>query len=160
MIKSVEDRTELSGSKEFRNSISEFHREFVEMDGVLLDDEIEKHNPMDHFFADGQYIRRVHFPAHEFIVTKIHKKKHPFFLMKGKLSILSEHGKVTLEAPHFDITLPGTKRIIYTHTACTFITVHATEETEVDKVEEDVIAKDFNDPKITAHDAKLLMEEK
>jgi hypothetical protein len=150
----------LAQRKEFRNSISEFHRVFEQYDGAITGDEIEKHNPVEHFFADGQYIRKVNFPAQEFIVTKIHKKKHPFFLMKGKLSILSEHGKVSLEAPYFDITLPGTKRIIFTHTACTFITVHATDQTEVDKVEEDVIAKDFNDPQITAHDMKLLMEEK
>lgn len=150
----------LAQRKQFRNSITEFHRQFEEYDDVITGDEnIEKHNPMEHFFADGQYIRKITFPAQEFIVTKIHKKKHPFFLMEGKLSILSEHGKVTLEAPHFDITLPGTKRIIFTHTACTFITVHATDETEVDKVEEDVIAKDFDDPQITAHDIKLLMEE-
>ena len=102
------------------------------------------------------HIQKVNFPA-EIIVTKIHKRN--IFLCEESF-LLSEHGKVTLEAPHFDITLPGTKRIIFTHTACTFFTVHATDETEVDKVEEDVIAKDFNDPQITAHDMKLLMEEK
>ena len=159
MIKSIEDRTELLERKEFRNSITEFHREFVEMDGVLLDDEIEKHKPLKHTFADGLYIRELKFPANEFCVTKIHKKKHPFFLLSGKMSILSEHGKVTLDAPHYDITLPGTQRIIYTHTPCTFVTVHATKETDVEKVEEEVIAKDFDDPEISEYDLKLLMEE-
>lgn len=145
--------------KEFRNSITDFHREFIEHDDVMTGDEVDEHNPLTHTFADGLYIREVKFPAHEFCVTKIHKKKHPFFLLSGKLSILSEHGKDTFSAPHYDITLPGTQRIIYTHTPCTFVTVHATKETDVDKVEEEVIAKNFEDPEISGHDLKLLMEE-
>ena len=151
--------TTLAQRYQFRNSITEFHREFLEYDGVLTGEELEKKNPLKHTFADGLYIRELSFPANEFCVTKIHKKKHPFFLLKGKLSILSETGKVSLKAPYYDITLPGTQRVIYTHTPCTFVTVHATKQTEVDKVEEEVIAKDFNDPEISEHDLKLLMEE-
>jgi hypothetical protein len=65
----------LAQRKQFRNSITEFHRQFEEYDDVITGDEnIEKHNPMEHFFADGQYIRKITFPAQEFIVTKIHKK--------------------------------------------------------------------------------------
>ena len=72
------------------------------------------------------------------------------------MSILTEDGIKHLKAPHHGITKPGTKRIIYTHTDCIFITVHATEETDVAKIEEQVIAKDFQDPLITQEDMKLL----
>ena len=126
---------------------------------VLTGEELHKQNPVKHTFADGCYIREIYNPANELLVTKIHKKKHPFFLMKGEMSILTESGVERLSAPYYGITLPGTKRIIYTHTPCTFVTVHATKETDVDKVEEEVIAKNFEDPEITEHDLKLLMEE-
>jgi hypothetical protein len=149
----------LAQRKEFRNSISEFHRQLEEVDGVMTGEVMNACNPLKHTFADGLYIREIKFPARELCVTKIHKKRHPFFLLSGKLSILSEHGKVTLEAPHYDITLPGTKRIIWTHTPCVFVTVHATKETDIEKVEDEVIAKDFDDPEINEHDIKLLMEE-
>ena len=46
------------------------------------------------------------------VFTKIHKKEHPFFLMKGKMSILTENGVKHIQAPHHGITKPGTKRII------------------------------------------------
>ena len=72
------------------------------------------------------------------------------------MSILTEDGVKHIKAPHQGITKPGTKRIIYAHTDCVFITVHATEETDVSKIEEQVIAKDFNDPLVTAEDIKLL----
>ena len=72
------------------------------------------------------------------------------------MSILTEDGVKHLKAPYHGITKPGTKRIIYTHSDCIFITVHATEETDVAKIEEQVIAKDFSDPLITQEDIKLL----
>ena len=160
MISVVSKESELEERRSFRRSITDFHKHCESLDCFMTGEELEKHNPLVHNFADGLYIRELNFPAHEFCVTKIHKKKHPFFLLSGRLSILSEHGKVTLEAPHYDITLPGTKRIIWTHTPCTFITVHATKETDLKKIEEEVIAKNFDDPEITEHDMKLLMEEK
>lgn len=159
MIKSIEDRSGLSERKEFRKSITEFHSEFEKMDGAVTGDELEKLNPLKHIFADGLYIREIKVPANQFCITKIHKKKHPLFLLSGKISILSEHGKDTFTAPHYVITLPGTQRAVYSHTDCVLVSVHATTETEIDKVEEEVIAKDFNDPEITEHDMKLLMEE-
>ena len=76
--------------------------------------------------------------------------------MQGEMSILTEDGIKHLKAPHHGITKPGTKRIIYTHTDCIFVTVHATDETDVAKIEEQVIAKDFQDPLITQEDMKLL----
>ena len=87
-------------------------------------------------------------------------KEHPFFLMQGEMSILTEDGIKHLKAPYNGITKPGTKRIIYTHTDCVFVTVHATTETDVAKIEEQVIAKDFSDPLITQEDLKLLKNKK
>ena len=105
---------------------------------------VDKVNPTKHSFADGCYIREIFNPAGEIIVTKIHKKEHPFFLMKGNMTILTENGFEYREAPYHGITYPGTKRVIYTHTDCLFVTVHVTNETDLEKIEEEVIAKDFD----------------
>ena len=90
-------------------------------------------------------------------MTKIHKKEHPFFLMKGKMSILTEDGVKVVEAPYSGVTQPGTKRAIYTHEDCVFITVHATEKQTPEEVEEEVIAKDFNDKEISQDEVKRLL---
>ena len=113
-------------------------------------------NPIKHTFAGGCYIREIFNPAGLLLVTKIHKKEHPFFLMKGKMSILTEDGIKTVEAPHNGITPPGTKRVIFTHEDCVFITVHATNKTTPEEVEEDVIAKDFSDKEISLDDIEKL----
>ena len=152
---------EIKKRKEFRERIVDVEDKIKKIDGVLVDrKDIDRVNPLKHSFADGCYIREIFNPAGMLIVTKIHKKKHPFFLMSGKMSVLTENGVEHIEGPHNGITIPGTKRIIYTHTDCVFITVHATENTDIEKIEEEVIAKDFIDPKISLEDVELLKENK
>ena len=103
-----------------------------------------KRNPVVHTFTDGQYIREIFNPAGEIIVTGIHSIQHPFFLLVGEMSIISKEGESKIKAPYYGITEVGTKRIIYAHTDCLFVTVHVTNETDLEKIEEEVIAKDFN----------------
>lgn len=140
----------------FRDKVAELEKKGYDENLWMSDEEQKKTNPLKHTFTDGCYIREIFTPAGQVIVTKIHKKDHPFFLMKGELSILTEDGVVNLRAPYQGITKVGTKRVIYTHTDCIFTTVHATDKLTVDEVEEDVIAKDFSDPLITAKEFELL----
>ena len=147
---------QLRKRKDFRERITDLEKQVTSFEGVIVGEEMEKTNPVKHSFADGCYIREIFNPANELIITKIHKKEHPFFLMEGKMSILTEDGVKHIEAPYHGITKPGTKRAIFTHTDCVFVTVHATENTDIQKIEEEVIAKDFNDPEITLEDIKLL----
>ena len=147
---------EIRKRKEFREKITKLEKQGFDNKIWNSKEETDKLNPVKHSFADGCYIREIFNPAGELLVTKIHKKEHPFFLMQGEMSILTEDGIKHLKAPYHGITKPGTKRIIYTHTDCIFITVHATKETDVEKIEEQVIAKDFQDPLITKEDLKLL----
>ena len=126
----------------------------------MTGEELHTYNPVKHTFADNCYVREIFNPAGQLIVTKIHKKEHPFFLMKGKMSILTEDGVVELEAPHHGITKPGTKRIIYTHTDCVFITVHGTDKKTPGEVEEEVIAKNFDDSVISIEEINLLKSNK
>ena len=101
--------------------------------------------PLVHTFADGLYIRQLTCPAKTLTVTKIHKQEHAFFLMKGTISILTEEGVKKFTAPYQGITKPGTKRIIYHHDEVIFTTVHATDKKTVEEVEEQVIAKNFDE---------------
>ena len=101
--------------------------------------------PLDHNFAEGLYIRKIRVPKGHLVVTKIHKKSHPFFMMRGDVSILTEDGVVRLKAPFCDITKAGTKRVIYMHEDVEWVTVHATQETNLDDIEHDLIAKDYTE---------------
>jgi hypothetical protein len=147
---------ELTRRQTFRNKIVGLEEQMVNHPSSMSKKEIQEKNPVKHSFADGCYIREIFNPAGELLITKIHKKEHPFFLLEGKMSILTEDGVEHLKAPYYGITKPGTKRIIYTHTDCVFVTVHATEKKDIKEIEEDVIADNFNDPAISIEELKIL----
>ena len=138
--------------KEFREKITQFEQAVVQHPFKVED--VDEVNPLRHSFADGQYIRQMSNPAGVFIVTKIHNKNHPFFLMKGEMTIFSEDGLERISAPYQGITKAGTKRAMYAHTECIFITVHATDKLNIDDVEDEVIAKSFEDVNLLPPDIK------
>lgn len=132
--------------EQFRQSITNIENRIRETAGSVTEDkEIEKFNPLTHSYGEGCYVREVFNPKGELLVTKIHKVDHPFFLLEGEMSVYSEEGAKRLVAPHYGITKSGTKRIIYCHTDCIFVTVHVTKEKELAKIEKEIIAKDFDD---------------
>lgn len=101
--------------------------------------------PLEHYFGDGLYIRRIFMPAGFILTSKIHKKTHPYFILSGEVEVLTEQGMKKIKAPYFGMTQAGTKRVILTHTDTVWFTVHATEETALDKIEDEIIAKSFAD---------------
>jgi len=141
---------------EYRKAIVELEEKIKKIDGVLVGKKLDEYNPLKHTFADGYYIREINTPAGQFIITQIHKEEHPFFLMKGECSVLTEDGPKRIQAPYYDITKAGTKRVIYIHTDVTWVTVHATDLKTVEEIEEKVIAKDFDDPAISIETLKQL----
>ena len=130
---------------DYRVGVVDFENKLKEHPNALTEDEIQKVNPLKHSFADGLYAREIFNPQGELIVTKIHKVNHFYFLLKGDMSILTENGPMRIKAPHYGVTKAGTKRIIYTHEDCVFVTVHATKETDIGKIEDEVVAKDFSE---------------
>ena len=142
--------------KDFREKIKEVEQNMVDNPISMTGEELSNANPVKHSFAEGCYIREIYNPANEIIITAIHAQSHPFFLLKGEMSILTHDGIEYIEAPHYGITKPGIKRIIYTHSPCNFVTVHATELTDPDEIVDAVTAKTFEDPRITQEDMKLI----
>ena len=101
--------------------------------------------PLKHTFVDNGYVREIFLPKGMFFVTKIHKKRHPYFIMSGEVSVLTDTGVEKLSGPFHGITEPWTKRVIYTHEDTVWITVHPTQETDLKKIEEEIIAKTYDD---------------
>ena len=148
---------EVRRRKDFRENISELEKALINVEGTT-GEVMHKANPVKHSFAGGCYIREIYNPANELIITKIHKKEHPFFLMKGEMSILTEEGIQNIKAPYQGVTKPGTKRAIYTHEECIFITVHATENTTIEDVEDEVVCTRYEDLPLGCDALEMLKE--
>jgi len=152
------ENTYLQNKKEFREAIMLYEDKMkMHPDATIGPRESEKHHPLEHTFCDGLYIRKITSPPGSLISSGIHKKEHSWFLMQGRMSILSEEGIKEIKAPASGITKPGTKRLIYTHNECIFTTVHATDCKDVDSVEKEICAADFNDKDIVSYDKKEAM---
>lgn len=95
--------------------------------------------PLGHHFADGCYIREMFMPAGILLTGKIHKYEHPTFLLEGVVSIVTDDGAVLMSAPQLLISPAGTKRMIFSHTDAILCTVHVTNETDVEKIEADIV---------------------
>lgn len=111
--------------------------------------------PLEHVFLPGLYVRRVLNPKGSLVTTKIHKTRHPFFVMKGVAEVgIPGQGTETIVAPYHGITEPGTRRVIYAHEDVVWITVHPNpdDETDLDKLEERFVERrELADGK-TAHE--------
>lgn len=95
--------------------------------------------PVKHTFADGMYIREIFMPSGTLITSLVHKTKHPYFVLKGKVSVYSENfGEQTIEAPFNGMTTPNTRRVLYIHQDCVWITCHSTSIKPEGDSEEDI----------------------
>lgn len=128
--------------KDLRKRILGVQGAISQLPGVKFGDDC---GPLRHSFGDGLYIREYTGLKGTLAISKLHKTTHPYFVMVGKVSVLTEEGTVVITAPYNGITKAGTKRILYFHEDTLWITVHATEETDLKKIEEVVIAKDYDE---------------
>src|SRR3990167_1655707 len=126
-----------------RDSILLFERELAKQPGVFYGD--TDNCPLTHKFADGIYVREIFIPKGMCVVGKIHKHSHPNFLLKGEVLVVTEDGKERLMAPLSIISPAGIKRVVYALEDSVWITVHVTSETDLIKIEDEVIAKTFQE---------------
>ena len=98
--------------------------------------------PVQHHFAPGVYMRQMDAAAGTLVVSKMHRTEHMNILLKGSLTVATENGIELLKAPCVLKSMPGTKRIGYFHEDSSWITVHPTSDTDLEKIEQQVIVPD------------------
>lgn len=112
--------------------------------------------PLKHYFSPGVYGREVKIAKDTLLIGKIHKSNTMNVLSSGEVSVLSIDGVMRFKAPHTFVSSPGAKRVIYAHEDSTWTTFHGTEETDVAKIEDQFIAKSYDD--ICIEDSKEVIE--
>lgn len=98
--------------------------------------------PVRHFFSPGVYAREIQIPKGAIVTGKIHKFSQLNILSKGDISVMTEDGIKRVQAPFTIVSPPGTKRIAYAHEDCVWTTIHGTDETDLEKIEDRFIAQD------------------
>ncbi|MEG2265445.1 MAG: hypothetical protein RR932_04570 [Acinetobacter sp.] len=98
--------------------------------------------PVQHHFAPGVYMRQMDAAAGTLVVSKMHRTEHMNILLKGSVTVATEDGIQLMTAPCVLKSMPGTKRIGYFHEDSSWITIHPTSDTDLEKIEQQVIVPD------------------
>jgi quercetin dioxygenase-like cupin family protein len=98
----------------------------------------------EHYFSGPDvYGRRLFQPAGSTLVGKMHKRAHLFVLLEGELTVASDGQLPIRIKAHRVLESPaGVKRAIYAHTDSSYVTVHRTQETDVEAIERELIEPD------------------
>ena len=145
-------------NKDFTNKIYETQNKLLDCEFAYVGEEFDRINPLVHNFADGMYIRQITMPAGQIIVSKTHGQTHPYFILEGDVSVLTEDGVKRFKAPYSGITVEGTKRVLYTHEDTVWTTVQRTNETDLDKIEKELIIKEEDMDFISDCEVNKLLE--
>lgn len=147
---SDDDGSELS-PEQLRGKIEQLEAVMKQMPGQI---QIEP----KHYFVHGLYAREITIPAGTTLTGKIHKFPHLNIISKGEISVMTDAGVQKIKAPATIISKPGTKRVGYAHEETVWTTIHATEETDPEKIEDALVVNSYEE--FLEFEAKKQIEEK
>lgn len=114
-----------------------------------------------HHFAPGVYCKEMIVPADVLITGKVHKTEHISIFLSGRMIVADGNGgSVEIQAPIVEIGRPGIKRAGYTLEEVRWLTVHATDETDIEVLEEMLLTNDPREAQaiVDREDYKLTRE--
>jgi hypothetical protein len=96
-----------------------------------------------HHFAPGVYVRELRIPAGVCLTGAVHKTEHMNICMSGKLRVVSATAPDrTVEGGDIFTSPAGTKRTAYVEEDTVWLTVHVTNETDIEKLEAMLVHND------------------
>lgn len=103
---------------------------------------------VENYFSEGLHARLLRIPAGGVVVGHIHLKGQINFLTKGTIRVTTDEGVQELTAPQIVVSGPGTKRAGFALTDVEWVTVLATNLTDIDEMKRELLATGFDDPRL------------
>ena len=110
--------------------------------------------PLTHRFAPGVYLREIFMPAGTFVIGHEHKTEHFNVVLSGRARVLIDGVVTEIKAPSVFVSKPGVRKVLVIEEDMRWATVHATTETDVHRLEADLIIK--SRAHVSYHDVELL----
>lgn len=108
-------------------------------------EEMKVDPPVKHHFAPGVYAREMFIPRGTLIVGKIHKHAHLNIISYGDVCVATLEGVKRYTGHNTMVSPVGVKRVVYANEDTLWTTIHLTEETDLEKIENEIIAKDYDE---------------
>lgn len=97
--------------------------------------------PLIHRFAPGVYLREIFMPKGQFIIGQRHNTEHFNIVLKGRARVKMDDGVIEIVAPCTFVSKPGVRKVLYILEDMVWQTIHPTDETNLDKLQELLIEK-------------------
>jgi quercetin dioxygenase-like cupin family protein len=101
--------------------------------------------PIEHYQIDGVYARSMFIPAGTILTGKIHNFESIAILAKGRIKITNGTESYIISEGHIMVDKPGVKRLGYAETDVVFITVHRTDNIEIEAIEKELVSATFEE---------------
>ncbi len=113
------------------------------LEGSLLANAEQPECSLVHNFSPGVYVRELTMPTDSIIVGHEHRTQHLNIISKGSCILLDLDTQETTDivAPYTFESKAGVRKVLYIVEECTWSTVHVTQETDLDKLEAELIVK-------------------
>lgn len=132
-----------------RERILELEKAILSVPGAYQMREFNE-GKIEHHFGTGVYGRELFIPKGNVIVSKIHRGKTFNVIAKGCIAVICPHkGYNIYEGPFCFVSEPFTKRVVIAIEDTLWITSHGTDKTDLDEIENEIIAKDFSEALLT-----------
>ena len=103
--------------------------------------------PLKHSFADGVYVREMKMEKGSAVIGAIHNHLHVWFLLTGKLIVVTEDSEEEFISPCYVLAKPGSKRVIYAVEDSIFVNVHKNPNNikDIKKLEDEIVSLTFEE---------------
>lgn len=95
--------------------------------------------PLVHRFAPGVYLREIFMPAGTFIIGQQHKTEHFNIILRGRARVMVDGVVQIMEAPYTFVSHVDVRKVLYIEEDMVWQTVHPTHETDLKKLEAELI---------------------
>lgn len=96
--------------------------------------------PVTHHFGPGIYMREAFLPAGTYVMGHAHKNEHMNIMLKGKMAVIVNGEAKVIDGPYIFTGQPG-RKFAYIIEDTVFVNAYATEETDIEKLEEMYVDK-------------------
>lgn len=130
-------------SSDFNGAVDSLHRALVKLP--------HRECPIVNRFTPGLYSREMLIPAGTMLIGKVHRTEHQFAVMTGKIFVwVDGEGMREVKAGHVGASPAGARRVGLAVEDTRWITFHPTDETDLTKLEEQLVfnplVEDRDDP--------------
>ena len=97
--------------------------------------------PLTHRFAPGVYLREIFMPAGTFVIGHEHKTEHFNVVIQGCALVTIDGEVQEIVAPRTFVSGAGVRKVLYIQEDMIWQTIHPTRETDLLKLEDELITK-------------------